>query len=82
MADLKSQYTIQSIGTCQDFEFLILLLENFGRGQNSEVLELATEKIKVQFIEKQEEINSLRDKNEKLVTMNQDQRAEITVLEE
>ena len=45
--DVKSQYTSQSVTAFQSFDFLILLLQNFGRTDNSEILELALEKVKI-----------------------------------
>jgi len=65
--DLKSEYTIQSIAACQSFDFLILLLQNYGRGENSEILELALSKVKEKFVSMDTEVGALRKKNEKLV---------------
>ena len=44
----------------------MLLLQNFGRSENSEVLEIALEKIKEKFDEKESEVNELRKANEEL----------------
>jgi len=64
---------MQSIAAAQSFDFLILLLQNYGRGENSEILELALSKVKEKFVSMGTEVKDLRTKNEKLIIQNSSQ---------
>jgi hypothetical protein len=42
-------------------------LQNYGRGENSEILEMALNKVKEKFMSMETEVKDLRKKNKKLV---------------
>ena len=71
--EVVSHYTKQSIGNCQDKNFLMLLLKNFTRGPYQDVIENALEKINEQIEQKVELVNDLTKKNRDLVKQIQEE---------
>lgn len=68
--DMKTRYTAQAIESCQSTEFVLLLLQNFGRGKNSDIIELVAKKINEQVKRKDDLIADLLSKNKSLATKN------------
>ena len=54
--DIVSQYTKVSIGSCQDPNFLFLLLKNFARGKHSTIIDQVISKVDKEF-SRQQNIN-------------------------
>jgi len=68
---MKSTYTLSTIETCQDINFLLLLLKNYSRGtQNSDIIENIVNKIAEKLENKNESIKDLNTKNMDLVKLN------------
>ena len=58
--EMKSTYTLSTIETCQDINFLLLLLKNYSRGtQNSDIIENIINKIAEKIENKNESIKDL-----------------------
>ena len=47
--DIVTQYTKNSIGSCQDPTFLFLLLKNFARGKHSNMIDQVVSKVDKEF---------------------------------
>lgn len=81
--EMKSTYTLSTIETCQDINFLLLLLKNYSRGtQNSDIIENIVNKIAEKLENKNESIKDLNTKNMDLVKLNKQLTTQIMSLNE
>ena len=64
--EVVSQYTTQSISKMQDPNFLFLLMKNFSRGENADVIENILKKLDKEYNKQMAIIRNLNKKNDEL----------------
>ena len=78
--DIVTQYTMKSIGSCQDTNFLFLLLKNFARGKHSSIIDEVVSKVDKQFSKQSAIIRQLNLRVAQLQEENLEQRLKIKQL--